>query len=149
MDGDYGKIVSDRFNKLEEISALVHRQWCNWARYMLDNSTEENKKRWYKQIETSYLELPETQKDSDRAWASLYLFLLNSDNQYPNSDAKVMKMEQKIYTQINNILSTLEKTESEFKGYRQALADIKQEVSKLQNESKADMDNFGAGIADI
>jgi hypothetical protein len=142
--------VSDRFNKLEEVSALVHRQWCNWARYMLDNLTEENKARWYKQIDTSYLELPETQKDSDRAWAALYLFLLNSDNQNANeSIAKVKNMEQGIYKQINNILTTLEKNQSGDKAYRQVLTDIKREVNKLQSESKASMDNFGAGIADI
>lgn len=142
--------MSNRFNKLEEVSALVHRQWCNWARYMLDNLTEENKARWYKQIDTSYLELPETQKDSDRAWAALYLFLLNSDNQNANeSIAKVKDMEQNIYKQINNILTALEKNQSGDKTYRQVLTDIKREVNKLQSESKASMDNFGAGIADI
>ena len=142
--------MSNSFNKLEEVSALVHRQWCNWARYMLDNLTEENKARWYKQIDTSYLELPETQKDSDRAWAALYLFLLNSDNQNANeSIAKVKDMEQNIYKQINNILTALEKNQSGDKTYRQVLTDIKREVNKLQSESKASMDNFGAGIADI
>ena len=142
--------MSNRFNKLEEVSALVHRQWCNWARYMLDNLTEENKARWYKQIDTSYLELTETQKDSDRAWAALYLFLLNSDNQNANeSIAKVKDMEQNIYKQINNILTALEKNQSGDKTYRQVLTDIKREVNKLQSESKASMDNFGAGIADI
>ena len=117
---------------------------------MLDNLTEENKARWYKQIDTSYLELPETQKDSDRAWAALYLFLLNSDNQNANeSIAKVKDMEQNIYKQINNILTALEKNQSGDKTYRQVLTDIKREVNKLQSESKASMDNFGAGIADI
>jgi hypothetical protein len=63
---------------LEAVAALVHRQWSNWARYMLDNLTEENKARWQSQIATAYLDLPETQKDSDRAWAALYLFLLDN-----------------------------------------------------------------------
>ena len=68
--GACGWTVAD-FETLEAVSALVHRQWSNWARYMLDNLTEENKARWQKQIDTTYLDLPETQKDSDRAWAAL------------------------------------------------------------------------------
>lgn len=77
------------FTTLEAVAALVHRQWSNWARYMLDNLTEENKDRWRKQIETSYEDLPETQRDSDKAWASLYLFLMDRlDVQVPSTKNK-------------------------------------------------------------
>jgi len=139
------------YEKLEAVAALAHRQWCNWARYMLDNLTEENKVRWYKQIDTSYLELPETQKDSDRAWAALYLFLLSSD--HLDTTEEDVNMEQAVYKQINNILSALAeaygKDTQSAAGYHAALTHVKAEVDKLQKEHKVGMDEFGAGLVDI
>ena len=134
------------FETLEAVSALVHRQWSNWARYMLDNLTEENKARWQKQIDTTYLDLPETQKDSDRAWAALYLFLLASRE----NEMNIKDQKESTFGEVNKIISSLAKTDTnDDAGYRLALRHVKQEVDKLQQEHKADMDSFGSGIADI
>jgi len=137
------------FETLEAVSALVHRQWSNWARYMLDNFTEENKARWQKQIDTTYLELPETQKDSDRAWAALYLFLIASREKEMN----IKDQKESTFGEVNKIISSLDNAVRPYgedgDGYRLALRHVKQEVDKLQQEYKADMDSFGSGIADI
>lgn len=143
--GVCGWIVAD-FETLEAVSALVHRQWSNWARYMLDNLTEENKARWQKQIDTTYLDLPETQKDSDRAWAALYLFLIASREKEMN----IKDQKESTFGEVNKIISSLAKTDTnDDAGYRLALRHVKQEVDKLQQEYKADLDSFGSGIADI
>jgi len=136
------------FTTLEAVAALVHRQWANWARYMLDNVTGENIERWQRQIDTSYLDLPETQKDSDRAWASLYLFLTDSRKDDMHTQLKDQKEET--FNQVDKIISSLTNTDTcDDSGYRLALSHIKQEVDKLQREHKAVMDSFGSGIADI
>jgi len=143
--GACGWIVAD-FETLEAVSALVHRQWSNWARYMLDNLTEENKARWQKQIDTTYLDLPETQKDSDRAWAALYLFLIASRE----NEMNIKDQKESTFGEVNKIISSLAKTDTnDDAGYRLALRHVKQEVDKLQQEYKADLDSFGSGIADI
>ena len=53
----------------EHLAALEHVQWAKWTRYMLDNLTEDNLKRWRRQMVTPYDELSEKEKDSDREWA--------------------------------------------------------------------------------
>jgi len=136
------------FATLEAVAALAHRQWASWARYMLDNITEENIARWQKQIDTNYMDLPETQKDSDRAWAALYLFLLNSRKDDMHAQLKDQKVET--FNQVDKIISSLTNTDTCVdSGYRLALSHIKQEVDKLQREHKAVMDSFGSDIADI
>ena len=131
---------------LEAVAALVHRQWSNWARYMLDNLTEGNIARWQKQINTSYMDLPETQKDSDRAWAALYLFLLNTIKEGNEMQIKVTR--ETIFGEVDKIISSLAHC-STVPDYKLALTHVKNELDKLQDEHKANMDCFGSGIADI
>jgi len=54
---------------IETLANLEHEQWAHWTSYMLDNLTEENIKRWRRQIKTRYKDLTEQEKNSDRAWA--------------------------------------------------------------------------------
>lgn len=56
-------------NMGERLAALEHEQWAHWTKYMLDNLSTENIKRWRQQIKTPYSELSEKEKDSDRKWA--------------------------------------------------------------------------------
>ena len=137
------------FTKLEAVAALVHRQWSNWARYMLDNVTDKNIARWQKQIGTTYMDLPETQKDSDRAWAALYLFLLDTIEEGNEMQIKQIKdTREATFGEVNKIISSLAHC-STVPDYNLALTHVKNELDKLQDEHKADMDSFGAGIADI
>lgn len=62
---------------LEELSALEHEQWAHWTKFMLGNMTDFNRTRWEKQIETSYSELSNKEKESDREWARKVLELIN------------------------------------------------------------------------
>ena len=137
------------FETLEAIAALVHRQWSNWARYMLDNVTDKNIARWQKQIDTTYMDLPETQKDSDRAWASLYLFLLGTIKE--GNEMQIKDTREATFGEVNKIISSLadESGTGNNPAYQLALSHVKSEVDKLQREHKANMDNFGSGIADI
>jgi len=54
---------------LEALAELEHEQWAHWTRYLLNNLTEQNIKRWKKQIEIPYTKLSEKEKESDRKWA--------------------------------------------------------------------------------
>ena len=84
---------------------------------------------------------------------SLLVYLKTDENilfeRLKNDKSRPLLKGTNLKKQINNILTALEKNQSGDKTYRQVLTDIKREVNKLQSESKASMDNFGAGIADI
>ena len=54
---------------LEKLAELEHAQWSHWTKYMLNNLTDENIKRWLRQIETPYAQLTDDEKGSDRWWA--------------------------------------------------------------------------------
>lgn len=62
---------------LEKVAELEHEQWAHWTRYMLDNLTPENIERWRGQVDTSYAELSEKEKDSDREWAGKVLEIID------------------------------------------------------------------------
>ena len=64
-------------NLLEILAKLEHEQWAHWTKYMLDNLTEENIKRWKTQIDTPYIELSEKEKDFDKEWAQKVINLFN------------------------------------------------------------------------
>ena len=71
-------ITSEKYDKkiLEELSELEHKQWAHWTEYMLNNLTDEDIKRWKRQIETPYSELSEKEKDGDREWAEKVLKII-------------------------------------------------------------------------
>jgi hypothetical protein len=91
----------DREELLERLADLEHQQWIEWTKYMLDKlyplfspdaladeSRLEDLNRWNKQIETSYEDLSEKEKESDRKFARKIMFLterrLNDDEQRNN-----------------------------------------------------------------
>ena len=81
MNPNYGKhleITADQISEykkeesddlLEQLSALEHEQWAHWTKYMLESLTADNIARWKEQIETSYENLSDKEKESDREWA--------------------------------------------------------------------------------
>jgi len=66
-------------NLREKLATLEHKQWAHWTKYMLANLTDENISRWKRQIDTSYDQLSEQEKDSDREWADKVLELLQDE----------------------------------------------------------------------
>ncbi len=62
----------------ERLAALEHEQWAHWTRYLLDHLTPENTELWRRQIDTSYEELSESEKDSDREWADQVLRIVQA-----------------------------------------------------------------------
>lgn len=59
----------------ERLSAYAHESWSGWMRYLFDHGSwingrflisREKCERWKRQVNTSYADLPETEKESDR-----------------------------------------------------------------------------------
>lgn len=59
--------------RFEKIAEREHEQWAQWTEYMLNNLTKENIARWREQIKTSYNDLSEEEKESDRVWARIVI----------------------------------------------------------------------------
>lgn len=67
----------------EQLAALEHEQWVGWMKYMLGKSIESDDgqvcipaslvSRWKRQMNTSYIDLPDNEKESDRAEADKVL----------------------------------------------------------------------------
>jgi hypothetical protein len=76
----------------EQLAALAHEQWAGWMKYLFEKSIERDGgsveipahlvTRWKRQMNTAYVDLPESEKESDRAEADRILraFL---DNKVP------------------------------------------------------------------
>jgi hypothetical protein len=70
----------------EQLAELAHEQWAGWMRYLFDNSIEGEDGetiipaplvlRWKRQMNTSYADLPEAEKESDRVEADKVLHLI-------------------------------------------------------------------------
>ena len=60
----------------EKIAEHAHVVWQRWMGYMLSHFDEEHLNRWERQADTRYEDLPEHEKESDRAIADEYLALL-------------------------------------------------------------------------
>lgn len=93
-----------RFRDLtDQLAALEHTQWAHWTDHMLSQLKElfdfcaehhfepeaaEHIRRWQRQIRSSYAELSESEKESDREWARKILICLEgSDPFQPPMDA--------------------------------------------------------------
>ena len=62
----------------EKLAELEHKQWAHWTEYMLENLYLENRERWKVQLRTSYKDLSEKEKESDRDWARKVIKLIKS-----------------------------------------------------------------------
>lgn len=68
---------------LEELAHIEHERWSHWQRYMHSKCTKapdgslvippDLVEKWEKQISTSYYDLSEKEKDSDREQVRKYL----------------------------------------------------------------------------
>lgn len=74
----------------EKLAALAHEQWSGWMRYLFGKCAiyEEGSaiipawavKRWQRQMNTAYSDLPEEEKESDRREADKMLAILGGDD---------------------------------------------------------------------
>lgn len=70
----------------EALAEYAHEAWAGWMKYMFGKSTESSMgyveipaelvQRWQRQMNTPYSELPENEKESDRAEADKMLAIL-------------------------------------------------------------------------
>ena len=71
----------------EQLAAYAHRAWSGWIRYMWSKGTynangsftipKELAARWHRQMTTEYIDLPEGEKESDRAEADEMIKIIN------------------------------------------------------------------------
>jgi hypothetical protein len=73
---------------VEKLAAIEHERWADWQRYMFSKCEpvpgtgggllipQQFVKGWQRQIDTSYAELTEAEKDSDREQVMRYLHLV-------------------------------------------------------------------------
>lgn len=77
-------------NLREQFAALAHEQWSGWMKYMFEQSLEREDgcieipsslvNRWKRQMNTTYIELPEDEKESDRVEADKVLHVIQSNS---------------------------------------------------------------------
>lgn len=93
-------------DKREALAALEHEQWAHWTGYMLEVlepllaygrgvmreasghgfgdakaiKSLEALQRWFRQIQTPYADLTESEKDSDREWADKVLEITGTED---------------------------------------------------------------------
>jgi hypothetical protein len=78
---------------LESMADAVHQVWCKWMEYMFKQGhhmsvngqslwvmNDSAKRRWFRQMITPYVWLPENEKTSDRDIAALYLSIAYLSN---------------------------------------------------------------------
>ena len=73
----------------EKLAALAHQQWSGWMEYLFEKSTRNEDgtvtipkwavDRWVRQIRTSYRDLSESEKDSDRVEADRVIEVFNAE----------------------------------------------------------------------
>lgn len=83
--GDAGGMTALR----ERLAELCHSQWSGWMRYMFSRMDwniiqtgmvmhGDDAKRWKRQMETTYAELSESEKNSDRTEADKFIALISA-----------------------------------------------------------------------
>lgn len=74
----------------EQLAALAHEQWCGWMAYLFKQGTTNSDgsftirpwavERWVRQMGIPYVDLPEEEKQSDRAEADKMLALFEAED---------------------------------------------------------------------
>lgn len=74
----------------EKLADLCHNQWSGWMKYLFSKSTfnedgsvtipKELVSRWQRQLYTDYINLSDSEKESDLKEADKFIKLLNNDN---------------------------------------------------------------------
>ncbi len=74
----------------EQLAALEHEQWAGWLKYLFEKSDVDSEgrveipallvARWKRQMITSYSDLPEDEKESDRVEADKVLHAIQINN---------------------------------------------------------------------
>ena len=75
-EGGFVGDVQEGETMRERLAEHVHIVWQRWMSYMFSHFDEEHMDRWRRQANTKYEDLPEHEKESDRAIAGEYLALL-------------------------------------------------------------------------
>jgi len=96
-------------NKLrEEIAALEHEQWMEWAKTLMkkENLSQERMDRWGLLLKP-YNQLTEEQKDQDRIWADKVLGII--EEAYKKDAEISLRMIETTIKNTTSIIETLDK----------------------------------------
>lgn len=77
----------------EQLAEFAHEAWSGWMEYLFTQCVDAGQKgtlipkgsveRWKRQMQTSYGDLPESEKKSDRAEADKILAIVNGQTRSP------------------------------------------------------------------
>lgn len=92
LDKEVNKMpITTKEHIRELVAAAAHAAWSGWTKYMFNKVTynpdgsatipADLVRRWTRQMNTSYSELPESEKESDRVEADRYLQAINSEGE--------------------------------------------------------------------
>jgi len=80
------KLKMERVNKIEALAKYAHESWSGWMVYLFDKCVmnedgsatlpKDSVDRWQRQMNTSYQELSENEKKSDRVEAHRILYVI-------------------------------------------------------------------------
>ena len=87
----------------EKIADQAHEAWSGWMKHLFGKSIEKPDgtftipkplvERWIRQISTTYQDLPENEKDSDRAEADRYLCILSTEIERHDSQIEILRLD--------------------------------------------------------
>jgi len=82
------RMIEQEQKKIEALADYAHSAWSGWMKYMFSKSTVNNDssvtipkelvKRWTRQMNTEYINLPENEKTSDRKEAKEIISILKN-----------------------------------------------------------------------
>ena len=91
---DSQAVVQQRLVLRETLAKLAHEQWSGWMEYLFEKCHKQTEcedgamvippwavERWKRQMKTSYEDLPEEEKDSDRTEADRVIEILKQNAQ--------------------------------------------------------------------
>lgn len=79
----------------EQYAELAHQMWSGWMEYMFSKCNQtrggmlipfESEQRWKRQMLTDYADLPESEKENDRAEANKMMKIVSSNFHHFDSD---------------------------------------------------------------
>lgn len=96
-EADAARLRQQATDRRERLAAYAHDAWAGWMRYMFSKCVDHDGEsvipqwaveRWTRQMMTAYQDLPEGEKESDRAEADKILAIAAPDEQPAESEAK-------------------------------------------------------------
>lgn len=120
-------MTQDRHDVLREvIAALCHEQWSGWMKYLFSKASPDGRElpqwavdRWSRQATTSYENLTEEEKDSDRKEADRFLDILRTTEAQAREELAESNQRLAVRTEaLENEMKAIEELRHQFEKVR-------------------------------